>query len=835
MTVFLAQLISQIGGREAFPILEEAAKTVLEARTRAAIIDILALADIPGKAVRYLCLDFLDDPEGRVRQAAIIALEKIVETKPLALPRPRRCAKALPSEEIAGLRPQMLKMTQDPDLDVRVQALSVLARTAPDSFPTLDQEPTSSSDTNPAAQALQRLLTAEDSHPRAMGVQILGQMVLRQNPNVHALQSLLTYLRDPADEVRLQATMAVENITATLPPKAAGATKAAIEHKRLPETLRKSLEEAVSQSLQDPVERIRQAAITILGRIGTRTAHAAMLDALTDPSPQVRAIAVDALAQVGKSIIPLIHPKLDATASSALEGRIESINATRSANATKSIQKMATVILCRISPREFGGLIQANIMGNLLHIYHNYGYVAALMPYAEMPGINILQNALTEHNQQLVDEIFYLLTAIHDPAAIEIISESLHSEAPRARANATEALESLTTPQTASLVAQAIQVPTAAGAAQTSNIEASLQPLLALGQDAWDMPPPDTGEALRQLIAQSDDAWLRALAVFAIGEIGRHIRHRQQPIATTARGKRHMANSPTAKGTGATRRRRSRRPNLLDALTEKLVETPSTTTPASTNAIPAADATKERDMEIAATSATDTSQTAPFTLPEIETILEKALHDPVEEVRHAAQIALATKAAGATEAPKQRTSHLGEQYPSVDKEEKVLLSTIEKIIFLKEVPFFRGMTVDQLRVLAAVCEEELFEEDTRIFNEGDPGGVLYVVVQGRVGIEQESQRKGSFARLATIEAHSYFGEMNLFDNSPRTASAIAIQDTLTLRLRREPLIALARQHPNLSLELINVLSARLREAQDAIAERTRTKPRELQKLYDQFR
>jgi CRP-like cAMP-binding protein len=77
--------------------------------------------------------------------------------------------------------------------------------------------------------------------------------------------------------------------------------------------------------------------------------------------------------------------------------------------------------------------------------------------------------------------------------------------------------------------------------------------------------------------------------------------------------------------------------------------------------------------------------------------------------------------------------------------------------------------------------------------------------------------------------------MNLFDNSPRTASAIAIQDTLTLRLRREPLIALARQHPNLSLELINVLSARLREAQDAIAERTRTKPRELQKLYDQFR
>ena len=143
------------------------------------------------------------------------------------------------------------------------------------------------------------------------------------------------------------------------------------------------------------------------------------------------------------------------------------------------------------------------------------------------------------------------------------------------------------------------------------------------------------------------------------------------------------------------------------------------------------------------------------------------------------------------------------------------------------------MTIHQLTVLANVCEEQIFNEDTRIFNQGDSGGTLYVVVNGRVGIEQE-KRKGSFARLATIEAHSYFGETNLFDNSPHTASAIALQDTLTLRLRREPLIALARQHPDLSLELINVLSQRLRDANDRVAELTRTRPRELHKLFDKF-
>jgi CRP/FNR family cyclic AMP-dependent transcriptional regulator len=192
----------------------------------------------------------------------------------------------------------------------------------------------------------------------------------------------------------------------------------------------------------------------------------------------------------------------------------------------------------------------------------------------------------------------------------------------------------------------------------------------------------------------------------------------------------------------------------------------------------------------------------------------------VDEVRLAAQAA--------------RRMIAGLRVTGVTRKEDTMLSTIERVIFLKEVPFFQGMTIDQLKVLANVCEEELFEKDTRIFDQGDPGGALYVVVSGRVAIEREGRRKGSVVRLATIEAHSYFGEMSLFDRGPRSAAAIAIQDTLTLRLRLEPLLALVRQYPDLSLELINVLSQRLRTANDRITELTRSRPRELQKLFDQL-
>ena len=100
---------------------------------------------------------------------------------------------------------------------------------------------------------------------------------------------------------------------------------------------------------------------------------------------------------------------------------------------------------------------------------------------------------------------------------------------------------------------------------------------------------------------------------------------------------------------------------------------------------------------------------------------------------------------------------------------------------------------------------------------------------------EQTRRRGSSLRLTTLGAHAYFGEITFFDNSPHTASAIALQEnTLVLRLRREPLMALMRRHPDLALVIITALSSRLRETSEKIADLTRSRPRELHKLYDQF-
>jgi CRP-like cAMP-binding protein len=166
--------------------------------------------------------------------------------------------------------------------------------------------------------------------------------------------------------------------------------------------------------------------------------------------------------------------------------------------------------------------------------------------------------------------------------------------------------------------------------------------------------------------------------------------------------------------------------------------------------------------------------------------------------------------------------------------EEAVLSAVEKIIFLKGVPFFEDMTVNQLKALATVTEEQFFPTDKTIFDEGDAGGILYVVVSGRVGIERKNRATGTSARLSTIEARGYFGEATLFDASPNFTTAIALQDTLTLRLRHEPLVALMQEYPDLSLQLIKVLSKRIQETDVQVADLSRRRSRTMHKLYDKL-
>ena len=87
-----------------------------------------------------------------------------------------------------------------------------------------------------------------------------------------------------------------------------------------------------------------------------------------------------------------------------------------------------------------------------------------------------------------------------------------------------------------------------------------------------------------------------------------------------------------------------------------------------------------------------------------------------------------------------------------------MLSTIEKVIFLKEVPFFAGMSISQLRVLASISEEEEYTAEQVIFSEGEFGDALYVIIEGGVALQKRTQRgrTTNVKRLTTQGNREYF-------------------------------------------------------------------------------
>src|SRR5262249_3804887 len=155
--------------------------------------------------------------------------------------------------------------------------------------------------------------------------------------------------------------------------------------------------------------------------------YSVLVSALSDPSPEVRAAAVDALAQIGRPVVPAVRLALAA--------------------ADPHVRKMAAVVLSRVDRGEFCPLVDAQMMESLRTIYRNHGRLEALAPCARYRGVAVLQSALREQNRQLIAEIFYLLAATRSQGVVRVITESLQSEEARVRANAVEALESLATTQ----------------------------------------------------------------------------------------------------------------------------------------------------------------------------------------------------------------------------------------------------------------------------------------------------------------------------------------------------------------------------------------------------
>lgn len=145
-----------------------------------------------------------------------------------------------------------------------------------------------------------------------------------------------------------------------------------------------------------------------------------------------------------------------------------------------------------------------------------------------------------------------------------------------------------------------------------------------------------------------------------------------------------------------------------------------------------------------------------------------------------------------------------------------------RVALLRQVPLFAGLPENSLDDLAARTILRPYRPHTVIFNEGDEGDALYVVVSGSVRIERSqlvydptiNEKVLKSTPLAWRRPADHFGEMALFGNEPRMADAITVDQTMLLRLNRVDFEHCLDTHPVMARAIITALSERLRQAAD---------------------
>lgn len=137
---------------------------------------------------------------------------------------------------------------------------------------------------------------------------------------------------------------------------------------------------------------------------------------------------------------------------------------------------------------------------------------------------------------------------------------------------------------------------------------------------------------------------------------------------------------------------------------------------------------------------------------------------------------------------------------------------MERLTLLKNIALFDELSEDELGALLQRFEEKSVSTGEDVFVAGKPGDTLFLIQEGAVDIHTgEGKAKTT---LAALFSGQIFGELSLFDGSPRSATATATKDSKLLTLEREDFTAFLKSKPEAGIKIMSELAQRIRATND---------------------
>ena len=142
--------------------------------------------------------------------------------------------------------------------------------------------------------------------------------------------------------------------------------------------------------------------------------------------------------------------------------------------------------------------------------------------------------------------------------------------------------------------------------------------------------------------------------------------------------------------------------------------------------------------------------------------------------------------------------------------------SMQNKLFLRKIQILSELSDKDLEKFLDIIREVTYKKGEVIFHAEDPGSVIFILKSGSVKISI-NDRKGREEILKIIYPYDFFGEMSLLDGEPRSATVTALEKSTALVIERVYFINLIKKFPQLALNMLTVLSRRIRKTDEKIS------------------
>jgi CRP/FNR family cyclic AMP-dependent transcriptional regulator len=142
------------------------------------------------------------------------------------------------------------------------------------------------------------------------------------------------------------------------------------------------------------------------------------------------------------------------------------------------------------------------------------------------------------------------------------------------------------------------------------------------------------------------------------------------------------------------------------------------------------------------------------------------------------------------------------------------MSIKEEVDLLQRIPLFAKLEPAKLKLLAFTSERIAFEAGQVLFRQGDMGDAAYIIMEGEAEVQVNAP--GGPVTVAVLPRDSFVGEIAILCDVPRTATVVARQRLVCLKIAKELFLRLINEFPQIAGAVIRELAHRVEASNEKL-------------------